>query len=170
MKRLLIILPFIVLLGSATCFAGDYEDGWAAHKRGDYKTALPLFTRAANKGNALAQTTLGLLYYNGRGVSQDYEQAIMWLRKAADQGQSGAQLLLGEMYEQGKGSPQNYAEAYKWYSLAAADSSLDKEVRDIAIKGRDNAAEKIKEVQNQAQQSQQPDAKACLRDQKHCGE
>lgn len=154
MKRLSIILPFIVLLWGAACFAGDYEDGWAAYERGDYKTALPLFTRAANKGNALAQTTLGLLNYKGRGVSQDYKQAIVWLRKAADQGESRAQLLLGEMYEQGKGGPQNYAEAYKWYSRAAADSSLNKEVRDIAIKGRDNAAEKIREAQNQTQQSQ----------------
>ncbi len=170
MKRLLIILPFIVLLWSAACFAGDYEDGWAAYERGDYKTALPLFTRAANKGNALAQTTLGVLYYKGRGVSQDYKQAIVWLCKAAGQGESRAQLLLGEIYEQGRGVPQNYAAAYKWYSLAAADTSLNKEVRDMAIKGRDIVAEKIKEAQNQSQQSQRPNAEACLRDQKHCGE
>ena len=151
MKRMLIILPFIVPLWSAACFAADYEDGWAAYKRGDYKTAVALFTRAADKGNVLAQTTLGVLYCKGQGVSQDYKQALVWLRKAADQGESRAQLLLGQMYEQGKGGPQNYADAYKWYSRAAADSSLDKEVRDLAIKGRDNAAEKIKEAQNQAQ-------------------
>ncbi len=154
MKRMARVLPFIVLLRSATCFAGDYEDGWAAYERGDFKTALPLFTRAANEGNALAQTALGFMYYRGRGVSQDYAQAMLWLRKAADQGWHGAELLVGEMCEQGKGGPQNYAAAYKWYSRAAADGSLDKQMRDIAIKGRERAAEKIRELQNRAKQFQ----------------
>lgn len=170
MKRLVIVVPFIVSLWSAVCFAGDYEDGWVAYERGDYKTAVPLLTSAANKGNALAQTALGFMYYKGRGVSQDYERAILWLRKAADQGRHGAQLLVAEMCEQGKGGPQNYAAAYKWYSRAAADGSLDKEMRDIAISGRDRAAEKIREVQTQAGRSQGPDATAYLTDQKQSGE
>src|SRR5512135_1675349 len=116
MKGPVIVVPLIVFLWSALCFGGDYEDGWLAYERGDYRTAATLLTKAANEGNALAQTALGFMYYKGRGVSQDYSQAMRWLRKAADQGWHGAQLLLGQMCEQGKGGPQNYAAAYKWYS------------------------------------------------------
>src|SRR3974390_3814249 len=73
-------------LSSAACFAGDFEDGQAAYKRGDYKTAMTIWTRAANKGDARTQTALGVMYENGRGVQRDYEQATFWYRKAADQG------------------------------------------------------------------------------------
>ncbi len=162
MKRLVIVVPFIVYLWSTLCFAGDYEDGWVAYERGDYEKAISLLTRAANEGNVLAQTALGFLYYKGRGVSQDYSQAIIWLRKAADQGRHAAQLLLGGMCEQGKGGPQDYAAAYKWYSRAAADGSIDKEMRDIAIRGRDRVAEKIRAVQSQARQYPGSDVKAFL--------
>jgi uncharacterized protein len=170
MKRLVIVVLLIVFLWSTLCFAGDYEDGWLAYERGDYKTAMTLLTKAANEGNAVAQTALAFTYYKGRGVTQDYNQAITWLRKAADQRRPGAQLLLGEMCEQGKGGPQDYAAAYKWYSRAAADGSIDKEMRDIAIRGRDRVAEKIREVQSQAPQSQGPDATAYLTDKKQSRE
>lgn len=154
MRRMMVVLPFIVFFWSASCSAGDYEDGWVAYERGDYKTAVRLLTKAANQGNALAQTALGVAYYKGRGVAQDYSQAIIWLRKAADQGRAVAQLLLAEMYEQGKDGRQDYAAAYRWYSRAAADDFLDKEMRDMAIRGRDRVAGRITEVQSQAQKSQ----------------
>jgi hypothetical protein len=189
MKGLLIILPFVVLLWRAFCFAGAVEDGLAAYKRGDYRTAVAIWTIAANKGDAEAQNDLGLLYGNGQGVAQDYNQAVSWYRKAAEKGYAEAQnnlgltyakgrgvpqdnkqavswfrkaaekgfpraqIYLASLYEKGLGVPQDYAEAEKWYSLAVANSSLNKEQRELAIKGRDNAAKKIKEAQNQAQPS-----------------
>jgi TPR repeat protein len=55
----------------------------------------------ADQGNALAQFNLGLLYHEGRGVSQDYAQAVTWFRKAADQGDAEAQAALGAMYANG---------------------------------------------------------------------
>jgi TPR repeat protein len=169
MRRLVVVLPLIVFVCSASCSAGDYEDGWVAYERGDYKTALALLTGAANQGNALAQTALGLVYYKGRGVAQDYGQAIIWLRKAAEQGRPAAQLLLAEMYEQGKGGPQDYAAAYRWYSRAAADGFLDKEIRDMGIRGRDRVAVRITDVQSQAEKSREP-AKADMLDQKRSSE
>lgn len=162
MTRTVIVVPLIVFLWSALCFGGDYEDGWLAYERGDYKAATTLLTKAANEGNALAQTALGLMYYKGRGVSQDYSQAILWLRKAAEQGKHGAQLLLADMCEQGKGETQDYAAAYKWYSRVAAAASIDEEMRDTAIIGRDRVAEKIRTVQNQARQYPGIDVKAFL--------
>jgi TPR repeat protein len=53
---------------------------------------------AANAGGAHAQTNLGNLYKNGRGVSKDYTAALELYRKAAKQGHVGAQANLAEMY------------------------------------------------------------------------
>ena len=59
--------------------------------------------KAAEQGYAGAQYNLGLMYYHGKGVSQDYEEAASWVRKAADQGDAAAQNNLGSMYREGKG-------------------------------------------------------------------
>jgi TPR repeat protein len=85
MQRLLMKFPLVVILSSAVCFAGDYEDGTAAFDRGDYAIALKKLHPLAEQGNALAQNSLGVMYVEGKGVSQDYDEAIRWFRKAADQ-------------------------------------------------------------------------------------
>ena len=77
-------------------------------------------TRArAEKGEAAAQSELGLRYDLGQGVAQDYAEAVKWLRKAAEQGHPGAQLLLGLHCQNGDGIRQDYAEAVKWLRKAA---------------------------------------------------
>jgi hypothetical protein len=54
MKRVFILLQFVTLLWTALCFAGEFEDGLAAHARGDYKAAFAIWTRAANQGDSKA--------------------------------------------------------------------------------------------------------------------
>ena len=61
----------------------------------DYHEALKWYRKAANRGHANAQNSLGLMYQNGRGVPQDYSEAVKWFRKAADQGHADAQNSLG---------------------------------------------------------------------------
>ena len=73
------------------------------------------YRKAADQGYALAQTNLGVMYAQGRGVPQDYAQAMQWYRKAADQGIAHAQYNLGVMYAQGQGVAQDYAQAVQWY-------------------------------------------------------
>jgi FOG: TPR repeat, SEL1 subfamily len=46
---------------------------------------MNLEDRAAN-GDAEAQFFLGVLYYNGQGVSQDFHKAKEWFRQACDNG------------------------------------------------------------------------------------
>ena len=144
MKTRLVSMAFAALLlsWSIVSFAGEFDDGLTAYNRGDYKTALALFTKAANKGDAAAQTGLGLMYSYGEGVAQDYNQAMLWFRKAADQGYAEAQYILGLMYFKGQGVTQDYVEAHTWFNIAAAYST-DKEVRDNATKNRDMVAEKM---------------------------
>src|SRR5437899_4160846 len=102
-----------------TTMAGPFEDGIAAHKRGDYVTALRLLRPLAEQGNASAQLRLGAMSESGQGVPQDYVEALKWFRKAADQGNGDAQFNLGLLYEKGKGVAQDKTEALRWFRKAA---------------------------------------------------
>jgi hypothetical protein len=79
-------------LGSAA--AQDLVKARGFYAAMDYAAARPLFTQAANAGNAEAMVYLGVLYYNGQGVSQDYGQARQWYEKAAAQGSEYAKSRL----------------------------------------------------------------------------
>jgi len=72
------------------------------------------------QGDAEAQNNLGLMYANGRGVTEDDEEAVRFYRLAAEQGNAAAQSNLGLMYANGEGVPQEYVRAYMWFDLAAA--------------------------------------------------
>ena len=102
--------------------------------------------KAAEQGYAQAQSNLGVLYHQGRGVRRDYTKAAMWFRKAAEQGNADAQYELGLFYKSGRGVPQDYAEAYFWLELAAAGKmeALEAKMTDLKTKlaerERDRAA------------------------------
>ena len=49
----------LMLSFSHAAIAGDLEDGAAAYDKGDFTTALRLWTTLAEQGNALAQNYLG---------------------------------------------------------------------------------------------------------------
>jgi len=74
---------------------------------------------AAEQGDASSQFTLGLMYANGEGVSQNDVEAVAWFRRAAEQGYEVAQRTCGQMYFQGRGAPQDDAEAAAWFRKAA---------------------------------------------------
>ena len=78
------------------------------------------YRKAAEQGNAGAQTRLGWLFARGEGVAEDDSQAVCWFRVAAERGDAGAQLSLGWMYAAGEGVPKDAVQAYAWYNLAAA--------------------------------------------------
>lgn len=74
---------------------------------------------AAEKGDAVAQFNLGLMYAEGVGTPKNDVEGAKWYRLAADQGLAEAQLNLGVMYYNGKGVPKDFNEATKLYRLAA---------------------------------------------------
>ena len=49
----------------------ERNNGLAAYKRKDFKTAVAHFTAAAEKGDAEAQNMLALCYQSGQGIEQD---------------------------------------------------------------------------------------------------
>ncbi|MCL2196011.1 MAG: sel1 repeat family protein [Treponema sp.] len=75
--------------------------------------------KAAESGDAEAQTSLALCYYQGEGVEQDYKLAAFWYTKAAEQGDAGAQCLLGMCYESGDGVEKDTKKALYWYLQSA---------------------------------------------------
>ena len=95
------------------------SDGVAAYDREDYSTALRVLKPLAKKGHAEAQFSLGEMYYDGDGVTEDITEAVKWYRKAADQGLEAAQYNLEVMSRDGQAVPQDYTEAAKWYREAA---------------------------------------------------
>ena len=116
-------LVLALLVGLTSCGDGSKNDGFqkglAAHKRGDYATALKNWRPIAEKGDAAVQFNLGLMYFKGQGTPQDYNEAAKWYRRAAEQGYTKAQFNLGDMHYKGKGVPQDYAEAVKWFRKTA---------------------------------------------------
>ncbi len=101
-----------------TALAGPIEDADAAYKRGDYATALRLYSLEARNDTHIAKI-VGDMYLEGRGVSPDVANAVKWYRRAAEQGDAEAQRALGVIYYEGKGVTQSFTEAVKWYRSAA---------------------------------------------------
>lgn len=109
----------VMMLFASTAWADSFQEGVSAYDKGDYTTALKKFKPLAEQGNADAQYNLGIMYRNGRGVSQDYNQAVRWYTMAAEQGLADAQLNLGVMYDNGQGVVQDNKQAVRWYTMAA---------------------------------------------------
>ena len=59
------------------------------------------FRQAAEKGDADAQSTLGMLYLTGEGLDPDDDLGLSWLVKAARQGHTIAQEELKAIREEG---------------------------------------------------------------------
>jgi len=90
--------------------------GFAVAQMADFNSAM----QSAEKGDAEAQFTLGVMYRKGDGVPKDPVQAAAWYRKAAVQGLAEAQLNLGVLYSNGDGVLKDPVQAAAWYRKAAA--------------------------------------------------
>jgi TPR repeat protein len=84
-----------------------------------YKEAAAWYRKAAEQGNAEAQTNLGVLYEQGQGVPQNFKEAAAWHRKAAEQGHAGGQDNLGACYFNGQGVKRDLTLSYMLWSLGA---------------------------------------------------
>jgi len=94
------------------------------HDKGEFETAAIGYQKSADEGVAVAQNNLGVMYYEGRGVTQDLTQAVNWFRKAADQGLVDAQFNIAQMYHAGKGIEQDIEQATQWYRKAAEQGDI----------------------------------------------
>jgi TPR repeat protein len=107
----------------------------------------------AEQGDARAQTNLGHLYADGKGVPQNDAKAVKWFRTAAEQGHVSAQAVLGAMYANGRGAPRDNVQAYAWLNIAVAQGyTLAAEARDIVAQRMTSEAEARDQAQRLAQE------------------
>ncbi len=109
---------------------------------------------------SITTTLLGLMYYNGQGVTQDYTAAVKWWRLAAEQGDVSAQTNLGGMYYNGQGVIKDNVYAHMWFNIAASSGNS------ASVKNRDIAARKmtaadISKAQDLARACVQKNYKGC---------
>ena len=105
-----------------TCATGDFP--FVRDCETEPYDATAHIRKAAEQGDAEAQTELGSMYEFGRNypIKQSLEQAAVWYRKAAEQGNSEAQFKLGEFYSHHLHSSdiaEDDAQAAAWYRKAA---------------------------------------------------
>jgi TPR repeat protein len=96
--------------------------------------AVASYRVAADRGNALAQFNLAVIYELGQGVEADCVEATKWFLKAAEQGDAGGQLEMGKRCHRGSFAPlaqdarESRIEAYKWFTLSAAQGYKNSEM------------------------------------------
>ncbi|THD45448.1 MAG: sel1 repeat family protein [Bradyrhizobium sp.] len=74
----------------AKAIADDFDDAADAYRARQYRSALEVWRRLADRGDADAQYNLGCMLLRGEGAPADDTQAGVWLQKAAEQGQGDA--------------------------------------------------------------------------------
>ena len=145
----IIVLPLLLAVHGLAW--GGLDEGEAAYNRGDYATALEEWRPLAEQGHAIAQYSLGIMYYQGKGVPEDYKEAVKWYRRAAEQSIMGAQYFLGVMYDDGLGVPQDYVQAHMWYNIASANGSKAGTKERVIISGSMTSAQ-VAEAQKLARE------------------
>ena len=157
----ILCLTFAVLLGSVEkSSSADYQKGLTAARSGNYATALLEFRALAEQGHASAQYSLGLMYDNGRGVTQDYKKSVKWYRKSVEQGHEDAQYNLGVMYGNGNGVRQDNVYAYMWFDIVASIGDENGAMnRDIVAKKM--TREQLAEAQELARECLRRKYKGC---------
>lgn len=86
------------------------------------------FKLAAEAGSELAQTSLGVCFFN----KENFAEEVECYRVAAHAGYSVAQHNLGLMYLEGRGVTLDYQQVIKWFRLAAEQGYADSQ-NDLGI-------------------------------------
>ena len=159
----LLISLSLLMVATTAASAQDYKKGDEAYAREDYATAFKEFSALAKQGYARAQFTLGVMYNNANGVTQNYREAVKWYRLAAEQGYGKAQTNLGMMYYFGHGVLQDNIYAYMWTNIGAS-----KETRkyDRGLMIRDDIKKRL--TASQLEKAQQLARECVARNYKGC--
>ena len=133
--RILVCFVFValfVLAGSRHVMAQSLDKAIATFESGNHKAAYPVVRAYAEKGNARAQTILGIMYAKGKAVPWDDEEAVKWYRRGAEGGDGRGQYNLADRYYRGTGIEKNGVLAYVWFALSISSSTLKEKLRDKA--------------------------------------
>ncbi len=119
---------YIFLFPASGLFADMCWDAYISNAEN-----LAACTDLAKAGDPRAQSTLGEVYYKGRGgVAIDHQKAAEYWQAAAAQkwsGQLDAQLSLGELFSDMDSPQLDFAAAILWLSQAAEAGSLEAQLQ-----------------------------------------
>lgn len=122
----LLFLSFVLSLSLLYADAqSDYNKGLNFYNKKEYAKAFQLYKSLAEQGHSMSQYSLGVLYTEGHGVTQDFNEAVRWYTKAAEQGNASAQYNLGLMHANAQGVEQDYREAIRWFTKAGEQNVSD---------------------------------------------
>jgi len=79
----------------------EYLLGYEKLSSGNFEAAFDIWIEQALKGNYIAQTAVGKLYFSEK-ILRNYSEGIYWLNEAAKQNYPEAQFLLGGVYFYGR--------------------------------------------------------------------
>jgi hypothetical protein len=78
------IAAFFLLSAPSCAISGELEEAYLAQRRGDYATALGKLRALAERGDADAQLSLGIMFVKGQGGPPDLDIAQTWFKRAAE--------------------------------------------------------------------------------------
>lgn len=111
----------------------DFKKGHDFFKNKKYIDAVEWFRKAAEQGDAVAQSYLAICYWEGYGVMKSDTEAMNWFLKSAEQGYVAAQYGIGKFYRDGKcGFTEDSKEAVKWFRKAAEQGLVEAQY-DLAV-------------------------------------
>jgi len=113
--------------------SAEFAEGVNAFLAQEYKLAMTRLKPFAESGNVKAQSYVGSMYQNGRGVERNYTEAIRWFLMAAEQGDPFSQSHLGYLYETGLGTARDEKVGAQWYAKAADQGDDYSEARLAAM-------------------------------------
>ncbi len=105
------------------------DAGLEAYQRLDFAAALGAWLPLARRGDARAQTWIGIMHGEGRGVAKDAAEAIRWLGRAASRNYAEAEFRLGVIHEFGHGIDEDKARAHAFYERAANHAHVEAQLR-----------------------------------------
>ena len=108
----------------------------------------------AERGDAMAQFSVGTAYEDGVGTKKDLKQAFDWYSKAAKQGHDGAQYKMGTFYEKGLGVKKDMKVAMDWYKQAAAGGSRQAQKRLDEVADNERNEQQAKQRREKQQQEE----------------
>lgn len=112
-------LDWIIKSASKGSSKAQFWLGAHFYERGSFQVSASWYEKSADAGNVLAQTNLGSMYMNGKGVSKNKDMAFHYFSKAAKRGFAPSQYYLGYLYAKGFGVGKNDVTAFKWFLRAA---------------------------------------------------
>lgn len=141
--RLALLLFMAAPVGAAR--ADALTEGARTYVAENYPRSTRILLARAERGDARAQTYVGVMHLRGQGLPQDFRAAAHWLHLAAEADVPAAQYLLGLLYDKGQGVPQDFVIALAWLNLSVAHDEPTWRNRRALI--RDAVASKMSQAQ-----------------------